>query len=103
MPHYVHARVRQSCARPPSTASSLRDHARSSVHRWDALAQRVAQTVPGVIHADVSSKGLETTFITGAFVLHDPVEHPGAMHRRAGPHHARSGLPVDASHRGTNG
>jgi AraC-like DNA-binding protein len=61
---------------PHGHAHALRDHARSSLRRWDELARCATQTVPGVIHLGIGTTGAETTFITGAFVLDDPLAAP---------------------------
>lgn len=61
---------------PQGHTHAVRDNARSRARRWEDLAECRAQTVPGVIHADLGSTGPETTIITGAFVLDDPVAAP---------------------------
>jgi hypothetical protein len=61
---------------PHGHAHALRDHARSKLRRWDELARCVTQTVPGVLRIDIGTTGPETTLITGAFVLDDPLAAP---------------------------
>ena len=63
-------------AMPHGHAHALRDHAQSSVRRWDELAQCVTQKIPGVIRIDLGATGPETALITGAFVLDDPLATP---------------------------
>jgi AraC-like DNA-binding protein len=57
-------------------AHALRDHPRSSLRSWDELARRATQKAPGVIHIDIGTTGPETTFITGGFLLDDPLATP---------------------------
>lgn len=54
----------------------LRDDPRSPVRSWEDVARCGTEPMPGVIHMGLGTKGPETTFITGAFVLDDPLATP---------------------------
>ena len=58
---------------PLGHAHALRDHPRSTTARFDELARCAARPDSTVMHIDIGTKGPETTFITGAFVLDDPL------------------------------
>src|SRR5512133_582757 len=58
---------------PLGHAHALRDHPRSTTARFDELARCAARPNSTVMHIDIGTKGPETTFITGAFVLDDPL------------------------------
>jgi AraC-like DNA-binding protein len=57
-------------------AHALRDHPRSATEPFEALAQCATRPDSIVMHIDVGAIGPETTFITGAFVLDDPLAKP---------------------------
>ena len=61
---------------PLGHAHALRDHPRSPTARFDDLARCAARPNSAVMHINVGAKGPETTFITGAFVLDDPLATP---------------------------
>lgn len=61
---------------PLGHAHSLRDHPRSATEPFEELAQCAARDDSIVMHIDVGAKGAETSFITGAFVLDDPLAKP---------------------------
>lgn len=61
---------------PHGHSHALRDHPRSGLRSWDDLARCAAEKAPGAIHIDIGAKGHETTIITGAFVLDDPIATP---------------------------
>jgi AraC-like DNA-binding protein len=61
---------------PLAHAHALRDHPRSATESFEELTQCAAQPDSIVMHIDVGGKGRETTFITGAFVLDDPLARP---------------------------
>ena len=61
---------------PLGHAHALRDHPRSSTESFDELAQCAAKPDSIVLHINVGAHGPETTFITGAFVLDDPLARP---------------------------
>jgi AraC-like DNA-binding protein len=56
---------------PLGHAQVLRDHPRSVPTRVDDVAQCGSRSV--VMHLEVGAKGPETSFVTGAFVLDDPL------------------------------
>jgi AraC-like DNA-binding protein len=61
---------------PLGHAHALRDAPRSATQSFDELAQCAARPDSIVMHIDVGAQGPETTFITGAFVLDDPLAKP---------------------------
>lgn len=69
---------------PLGHGHSLRDHPRSATESFDELAQCAARPDSIVLHINAGNyagkntarKGPETTFITGAFVLDDPLARP---------------------------
>ncbi|WP_437877442.1 AraC family transcriptional regulator [Sorangium sp. So ce513] len=61
---------------PLGNAHALRDHPRSSTRRFEEVARCTTHSTHGVIHIELGAKGPETTFITGAFVLDDPLATP---------------------------
>ncbi|MBZ5715924.1 AraC family transcriptional regulator [Nannocystis pusilla] len=61
---------------PLGHAHALRDHPRSATRRFEEVARCVTRPTHGVIHIDLGLKGPETNFITGAFVLDDPLATP---------------------------
>ena len=56
---------------PLGHAHVLRDHPRSVPVHVDDVAQCGSRSL--VMHLEVGAKGAETTFVTGAFVLDDPL------------------------------
>ena len=58
---------------PHGHGHTLRDHPRSSARSWAELATPSSQKAPGVFHIELGQAGPETTIITGAFVLDDPL------------------------------
>jgi AraC-like DNA-binding protein len=61
---------------PRGHAHTLRDHPRSPTQRFEDVAKCVERRDSVVLHIDVGRRGPETTFITGAFVLDDPLATP---------------------------
>ena len=61
---------------PLGHAHALRDHPRSTTTSFEELAECAARPDSIVLHIDVGAKGPETSFITGAFVLDDPLARP---------------------------
>jgi AraC-like DNA-binding protein len=61
---------------PLGHGHALRDHPRSPTSPFDELARCAERPNSIVMHINVGSKGPETTFITGAFVLDDPLARP---------------------------
>ena len=61
---------------PLGHAHTLRDHPRSATESFEALAQCATRPDSIVMHIDVGARGPETTIITGAFVLDDPLARP---------------------------
>jgi AraC-like DNA-binding protein len=62
---------------PHGHAHVLRDHPRSSVTTWAELARCAPRPArASVTQLAVGTRGAETTFITGAFVLDDPLARP---------------------------
>jgi AraC-like DNA-binding protein len=61
---------------PLGHAHALRDQPRSTTASFEELAQCAARPDSIVMHIDVGAKGAETTFVTGAFVLDDPLAAP---------------------------
>jgi len=61
---------------PLGHAHTVRDHPRSTDSSWDEAARCATHPAPGVIHLELGTKGPETTFITGGFVLDDPLATP---------------------------
>lgn len=60
---------------PLGSAHSLRDQPRSSTRRFEDVSQCNTNDSL-VLHVEVGGKGAETTFVTGAFVLDDPLATP---------------------------
>jgi AraC-like DNA-binding protein len=60
---------------PLGHAHTLRDQPRSTTRSFAELACKV-QPPPSVMHLELGTKGPETTLITGAFVLDDPLAAP---------------------------
>jgi len=58
---------------PLGHAHALRDHPRSTTARFDELARCAARPNSAVTHIEVGTRGPETSVITGAFVLEDPL------------------------------
>jgi AraC-like DNA-binding protein len=61
---------------PLGHAHALRDHPRSATESFEELAQCATRPDSIVMHINVGAKGPETTIITGAFVLDDPLARP---------------------------
>jgi len=61
---------------PLGHAHALRDHPRSPTEPFDELAKCAERPDSIVMHIDIGARGPETTFITGAFVLDDPLAKP---------------------------
>lgn len=61
---------------PLGHAHTLRDHPRSGTESFDELARCATRPDSIVMHIDVGGKGPEMSFITGAFVLDDPLAKP---------------------------
>ncbi|WP_081426452.1 AraC family transcriptional regulator [Sorangium cellulosum] len=61
---------------PLGHAHALRDHPRSALRSFAELVRCATHSTHGVSHIDLGAKGPETTFITGGFVLDDPVATP---------------------------
>jgi len=61
---------------PRGHAHMLRDHPRSATARFDELARCAQRPHSAVMHIELGDKGPETTFLTGAFVLDDPLASP---------------------------
>lgn len=61
---------------PHGHGHALRDDPRSPVRSWNACARSAAEPTPGVLHMNLGTKGAETTFLTGAFVIDDPLATP---------------------------
>jgi AraC-like DNA-binding protein len=61
---------------PLGHAHALRDQPRSTTEPFDELARCAERPDSIVMHIDVGRRGPETTFITGAFVLDDPLAKP---------------------------
>jgi hypothetical protein len=61
---------------PLGHAHALRDHPRSTTRRFEEVARCATHPTHSVIHIDLGARGPETTFITGAFVLDDPLATP---------------------------
>ncbi|KYF68797.1 hypothetical protein BE11_03040, partial [Sorangium cellulosum] len=61
---------------PLGHAHALRDHPRSTTRSFQEIARCSPHATHGVIHIDLGAKGPETTFITGGFVLDDPLATP---------------------------
>lgn len=61
---------------PLGHAHALRDQPRSFTERFEELAQCATLPDSVVMHVEVGGKGAETTFITGGFVLDDPLAAP---------------------------
>ncbi|WP_437973843.1 AraC family transcriptional regulator [Sorangium sp. So ce295] len=61
---------------PLGHAHALRDHPRSSPRSFAELVRCAPDPTHDVIHIDLGTKGPETTFITGGFVLDDPLATP---------------------------
>jgi len=61
---------------PLGHAHALRDHPRSTASRFEELARCATYPNPAVTRLDLGTKGRETSFITGAFVLDDPLATP---------------------------
>ncbi|MDI1476792.1 AraC family transcriptional regulator [Polyangium sp. y55x31] len=61
---------------PLGHAHALRDHPRSTPRSFEEVARCATHATHGVIHIDLGAKGPETTFITGGFVLDDPLATP---------------------------
>lgn len=61
---------------PLGHAHGLRDHPRSPTERFEELAQCAALPDSVVAHVKLGGNGAETTFITGGFVLDDPLAAP---------------------------
>lgn len=57
-------------------AHTLRDHPRSATESFEELSRCAERPDSNVMRVDVGAKGPETTFITGAFVLDDPLATP---------------------------
>ncbi|MET0287719.1 MAG: AraC family transcriptional regulator [Polyangiales bacterium] len=61
---------------PRGHGHTLRDHARSATERFDELARCAERPNSAVMHVELGAKGAETTILTGAFVLDDPLAVP---------------------------
>lgn len=61
---------------PHGQAHTLRDHPKSTAQTWDELVRCGHHPSSTVLHLSIGTKGPETTFITGAFVLDDPLASP---------------------------
>jgi len=61
---------------PLGHAHVLRDHPRSAPARFDDLTRSASPAARPVLRLEVGAKGPETTYITGAFVLDDPLATP---------------------------
>lgn len=61
---------------PDGHGHALRDHPRSPLRSWNACAKSATEPAPGVLHMNLGSDGAETTLLTGAFVIDDPVATP---------------------------
>lgn len=61
---------------PHGHGHALRDQPRSSVRRWDDIAQCSTQNGASAFHVELGGGGAETTIISGSFVLDDPNETP---------------------------
>lgn len=61
---------------PRGHAHTLRDNPRSTTERFEDLAQCATRPDSVVLHIDFGGRGPETAFITGAFVLDDPLATP---------------------------
>lgn len=57
-------------------AHVLRDQRKTTPKSWEELARCGKEPNPGVIHMNFGKSGPETTFVTGAFVLDDPLATP---------------------------
>jgi AraC-like DNA-binding protein len=55
---------------------TLRDHPGSSAESFEELSRCAERPDSNVMRVEVGTKGAETTFITGAFVLDDPLATP---------------------------
>ncbi|MFT3771501.1 MAG: cupin domain-containing protein [Minicystis sp.] len=61
---------------PHGHGHALRDNPRSPLRSWNACAKSAAEPTPGVFHMNLGTQGAETTFLTGAFVIDDPLATP---------------------------
>jgi len=61
---------------PLGHGHTLRDQPRSGTERFDELVRCAARPGSVVVHLDVGAGGAETSFLTGAFVLDDPLATP---------------------------
>jgi AraC-like DNA-binding protein len=61
---------------PLGHAHALRDHPKSATESFETLAECATRPDSIVMHIDVGGRGPETTFVTGAFVLDDPLAAP---------------------------
>lgn len=61
---------------PHGHAHALRDDRRSPLRTWNACARKATEPTPGVLHMSLGAKGAETSFLTGAFVIDDPLATP---------------------------
>lgn len=61
---------------PHGHGHALRDDPRSPLRSWNVCARSATEPTPGVLHMNLGTKGAETTFISGAFVIDDPLATP---------------------------
>ena len=61
---------------PHGHGHALRDDPQSPLRSWNVCAKSATEPTPGVLHMNLGTKGAETTFLSGAFVIDDPLATP---------------------------